>query len=77
MQLSPEPADAINRVPTMHSLITNRKLAYTRVPESKLSGRQSNDLVRGSLLRKVIDRKFNEISVTQGYFNPKIIIFAA
>lgn len=41
MQLSLEPADAINLVPTMPS-----------------------------------DRKFNEKSVIQGYFNQKIIIFA-
>ena len=41
MQLSPEPADATCRVPTMPS-----------------------------------DRKFNENSVTEGYFNPEIIIFA-
>lgn len=59
MQLSLEPADAINLAPTMPSMITNRKRAYARVRESKLSGRQSNALVRGSPLRKVIDRKFN------------------
>ena len=41
MQLSPEPADAIEHVPSMPS-----------------------------------NRKFNEKSVIQGYFNPKIIIFA-
>ena len=76
MQLSPEPVNATSHVPSIPSMITNSKRAYVRVRESKLSGRQSNALVRGSLLRKVIDRKFNEKSVTEGYFNPKNIIFA-
>lgn len=75
MQLSLELADTTCRVPLMPSLITTCKRAYARVRESKLSGRQSNALVRGSLRRKVIDRKFNEKSVTEDYFNPKNYYF--
>ena len=73
MQLSLELADTTCRVPLMPSLITTCKRAYARVRESKLSGRQSNALVRGSLRRKVIDRKFNEKSVIQGYFTQKLL----
>ena len=49
MQPSLEPADAIYYVPVMSSLITNCKRTYARVRESKLSGRQINALMRGSL----------------------------
>lgn len=74
MRPSLEPADATCRVSVMPSMIPNRKRASARVRESKLSGRQSKALVRSSLRRKVIDRKFNENSVIQGYFNQKLLL---